>query len=306
MTVAVPGMTGPVRPRLLLDSPSLIYRAFFALPPTIRAPTGRSVNAVRGYLDMCSRLLVDRRPSGMVHVLDADWRPAFRVAAYAGYKENRRPDPPELPPQFELLDEILDAAGVERAEAPGVEADDVLGTLATRATADAPVEIVSGDRDLLQLVRDPAVAVLFTVRGVSGLDRYDEAAVRTRYGVPPAAYADMAILRGDASDDLPGVAGIGAKTAAALIAEHGSLAELRRRVAVSRPQGVTPRIATALRDAASYLDAMTVVVPVRCDLELTETGRRDPDVARLREIGEREAVDGPVERLLEALAGLRP
>lgn len=297
-------MTAAPRPRLLLDSPSLVYRAFFALPPTIRAPSGRSINAVRGYLDMCSRLLTDRRPIGMVHVLDADWRPAFRVAAYAGYKANRRADPPELPAQFELIDEILDAVGAERAAAPGVEADDVLGTLAARATAEERVEIVSGDRDLFQLVRDPAVAVLFTVRGVTGLDRYDEAAVRARYGVPASAYADMAILRGDASDDLPGVAGIGEKTAAALIARHGSLAELRRRVAISRPEGVTPRTATALRDAAGYLDAMSRVVPVLCDLELTEVARRPPDVERLREIGEREAVDGPIARLLAALEAI--
>jgi 5'-3' exonuclease len=289
------------RPRLLLDSPSLVYRAFFALPPTIRSPEGRSVNAVRGYLDMCSRMLTDRRPAGMVHVLDADWRPAFRVAAYPAYKANRREDPPELPWQFELIDEVLDAAGMERAAAPGVEADDVLGTLAVGATAETPVEIVTGDRDLLQLVRDPAVAVLFTVRGVSDLARFDEAAVAARYGVPAAAYADMAMLRGDASDGLPGVAGIGDKTAATLIARFGSLAALRERVEVGRPAGVTPRIVSALRDAAAYLDAMALVVPVQCELELSLTPLRPPDVDRLHALGERHAIEAPITRLLAAL-----
>jgi 5'-3' exonuclease len=302
------------RPRLLLDSPSLTYRAFFALPPTIRSPAGRSVNAVRGYLDMCSRMLTDRRPGGMVHVLDADWRPAFRVAAYAGYKANRREDPPELPWQFTLLDEVLDAAGMERAAAPGVEADDVLGTLAVRATPEAPVEIVTGDRDLFQLVRDPAVAVLFTVRGVSDLARYDEAAVTARYGVPPQAYADMAILRGDPSDGLPGVAGIGEKTAASLIARFGSLAALRERVdsrhaaaaAPAQPLGLAPRAAASLHGAGAYLDAMELVVPVRCDLDLTLTERRPPDVDRLLAIGERENIVQPVDRLLAALELLDP
>lgn len=296
---ARPGMTA--RPRLLLDSPSLTYRAFFALPVQIRSPSGRSTNAVHGYLDMCSRLITDRRPAGLVHVPDTDWRPAFRVAAYPGYKANRREDPPELPPQFELIDEIVDAAGMERATAPGVEADDVLGTLATRATPHAPVEIVTGDRDLLQLVRDPEVAVLFTVRGVGVLERYDEQAVKAKYGVRPQGYADMAILRGDTSDDLPGVAGIGAKTAATLIGQFGTLVALRAAVATGRPHGISPRQATALREAAAYLDAMADVVPVLCDLELQETPRTPPDIPRLEAIAERERVGGPIKRLLAAL-----
>ena len=256
---------------------------------------------MHGYLDMCSRLLTDRRPAGLVHILDADWRPAFRVAAYPGYKANRREDPPELPWQFELIDEILDAAGMERAAAPGVEADDVLGTLATQATPDNPVEIVTGDRDLLQLVRDPTVAVLFTVRGVSDMTRFDEATITARYGVPPAAYADMAMLRGDTSDGLPGVPGIGEKTAATLIARFGSLAALRAAVANARPDGLTPRLVSSLRDASAYLDAMVEVVPVVCDLDVSLTPLSLPDVDRLNAIGERENVQGPITRLLAAL-----
>ena len=283
------------RPGLLLDSPSLLYRAFFALPATIRDPQGQSVNAVRGYLDMCSNIIRDRRPRGVVHVFDEDWRPAFRVAAYPGYKASRRPDPPELPPQLGMLHEVLAAAGSPVAQAKGYEADDVIGTLAARATADDPVEIVSGDRDLLQLVRDPAVAVLFVVKGVKDLHRYDEAAVEARYGVPPRLYADMAMLRGDPSDGLPGVRGVGPKTAATLLARHGSLDALRE------AQDDGGRVAAALREQADYLDAMRVVVPVAIDVTVEMTPHAPPDHERLAQLAQQHALRGSVERFEAAL-----
>jgi 5'-3' exonuclease len=286
-------------PTLLLDSPSLVYRAYFALPNTIRSPAGRAVNAVRGYLDMATRLLVDRRPGGMVHAFDVDWRPAFRVAAYSGYKANRRPDPPDLPWQFELIREVLDAAGAVIAGAEGYEADDVIGTLADRATAETPVEVVTGDRDLLQLVRDPAVAVLFTVRGVTELHRYDEAAVRARYGVPARHYADMAIIRGDPSDGLPGLRGLGEKTAVRLVAEHGSLDAVEVWAAQAPGQA-----AGAVRTGRAYLEAMRIVVPVVRDLELSQTAPHPPDRARLARLATEHGIDAPIERLLAALDGL--
>jgi 5'-3' exonuclease len=283
---------------LLLDSPSLTYRAFFALPASIRSPSGQPVNAVRGYLDMVSRLLTDRRPAGAVHTFDADWRPQWRVDAYPGYKAARRPDPPELEGQFDILLEVLDAAGLPVLSAPGYEADDVIGTLATRASASAPVDIVTGDRDLLQLVRDPAVRVLFTVRGVRELGTFDEAAVQARYGIPAARYADFASLRGDPSDGLPGVSGVGETTAARLIATHGSLAAVMAAV-----DEQPPRLRTALQQARDYLEAMGTVVPVATDLNLVVPAPRPPDEARLAALGERHAIEGPVQRLLAALAG---
>lgn len=283
-------------PTLLLDSPSLVYRAYFALPNSIRSPAGKAINAVRGYLDMSTRLLVDRRPGGLVHAFDVDWRPAFRVAAYPGYKAQRRPDPPDLPWQFELIREVLEASGASIAGAEGYEADDVIGTLATRATADAPVEVVTGDRDLLQLVRDPAVAVLFTVRGVTELHRYDEAAVLERYGVPAQHYADMAIIRGDPSDGLPGLRGLGEKTAVRLVAAHGSLDAIE--AWASQTQG---QAASAVRAGREYLSAMRLVVPVACDLELSMTAPHPPERERLAALAAEHRIEGPVERLLAAL-----
>ncbi len=177
---------------LLLDSPSLVYRAFFALPRSIRDPSGQSVNAAHGYLDMVSRLLTDLRPSAVTHVFDADWRPKWRVDAYPGYKAKRAEDPPELPGQFPIIRSVLDAAGLPVAEAAGTEADDVIGTLATAAGPEDRVAIVTGDRDLFQLVRDPVVQVLFPRRGTSDMARMDEAGVRAKCGVPPSRYVDRA------------------------------------------------------------------------------------------------------------------
>jgi 5'-3' exonuclease len=286
----------PPRPTLLLDSPSLLYRAFFALPATIRDPQGRPVNAVRGYLDMVSHLLRTRLPAGVVHTFDNDWRPAFRVAAYPGYKSTRRPDPPELPPQFELLLDVLAAAGLPVADAEGYEADDVIGTLAVRATAVHPVEVVTGDRDLLQLVRDPEVAVLFTVKGVKDLRRFDEAEVEAAHGVPPRLYPDLATLRGDPSDGLPGIAGIGPKTATTLLREHGSLD------AVLTAGNLTPRVGAALREQAGYLQAMRTVVPVATDVTVRISDQREPDHDALQRFATERALRGSVERLEAAMA----
>jgi 5'-3' exonuclease len=288
----------PASPRLLLDSPSLFYRAFFALPVSIRDPKGRSTNAVHGYLDMTSTLLRDRQPGGLVHAFDVDWRPAWRVAAYAAYKSQRRPDPPELPPQLDVIRAVLDAAGMQCAGCDGYEADDVLATIAAEATPDNIVEVVTGDRDLLQLVRDPEVAVLFTVRGVSQLARFDEAAVRAKYGVGPQQYADFAILRGDPSDGLPGIRGIGEKTASRLIARYGSLDALMAE-RVSQPA----QIAAALRHGTEYIAAMRTVVPVCVTTAYTLTPLRKPDVTRLDELAAEHGVRGPVTRLLAALGG---
>ena len=283
-------------PRLLVDTASLLYRAFFALPQSIRDPQGQPVNAVRGYLDMTSRVIAERRPRAALHVLDDDWRPAPRVAAYPGYKESRSPDPPEFTGQLELLLEVLAAAGAQVATAPGWEADDGIATLAEDATTDRPDEVLTGDRDLLQLVRDPAVRVLFTLRGVSQLGEFDEAAVRAAYGVPPRLYADLAVLRGDPSDGLPGVPGIGAKGPAKLLTEHGSLDGV-----LAATASLTPRLRASLEESAGYIEAMREVVPVRRHVDCRVTQAGTPDLERLRVLGERHAIDGPVTRMLAAL-----
>ncbi|HEV7467253.1 MAG TPA: 5'-3' exonuclease H3TH domain-containing protein [Candidatus Dormibacteraeota bacterium] len=286
----------PAAPRLLVDTSSLLYRAFFALPRTIRDPQGQSVNAVRGYLDMSSLVITDRRPGSVVHVLDDDWRPAPRVAAHAGYKSARAEDPPELAGQQDLLLEVLAAAGCQVAWAAGWEADDAIATLAEAATAERPDEVLTGDRDLLQVVRDPAVRVLYTKQGVTRLAVFDDAAVLAAYGVPARLYAELAMLRGDPSDGLPGVAGIGTKGAARLLTEHGSLDALLGATAT-----LTPRLRAALEGAAEYLAAMREVVPVRRELACEVTVAGTPDPERLRQLGERHAIASPVTRMLAAL-----
>lgn len=293
---------GTMAHTLLLDTSSLTYRAFFALPSSITDGAGRPVNAVRGVLDMHARLIVDHAPDTCVHVFDADWRPDPRVAAYPGYKSQRPDDPEGLPEQFPLLRRVLDALGLPRVEAPGWEADDAIGAIATAAGAGDRVDIVTGDRDLLQLVRDgdadgggPGVRVLYTVKGVSDLAVFDEAAVRAKYGVAPDRYVDFAILRGDPSDGLPGVKGVGEKTARDLVRRYPDLDAL---LAAAGEQ--TPALARRLREAGGYIAAMHQVVPVRCDVDLDwVTAERDDAV--LDALASGHSLEGPVGRLRDAL-----
>lgn len=289
--------------RLLLDTSSLAYRAFFALPVTITDSEDRPVNAVRGYLDMVAHLIREHTPDEILHCLDHDWRPAPRVAAYSGYKAVRPPDPEALPWQFTLLDEVLDAFGAVRVIAEGWEADDAIGTLCATAEPGDQLDIVTGDRDLLQLVRDsdgngsPAVRVLFTVKGVKELAAFDQAAVEEKYGIPAQRYVDFAILRGDPSDGLPGVKGVGEKTARDLVRQYPSLDALLKAAG-----NLSPKLGQRLIEASDYLAVMRDVVPVRSDAELTVfTGERDD--TRLAALAQRHAIDGPVRRLREALDG---
>jgi 5'-3' exonuclease len=280
---------------LLLDTSSLTYRAFFALPASITDASGQPVNAVRGYLDMTARLLVDRRPDKVLHVFDADWRPAERVAAYDGYKSARAPDPDGLPEQFGLLRRVLAALGQTCVEAPGWEADDALAVLCREISEPDRADIVTGDRDLIQLVRDPVVRVLYTLRGVSELRVFDAQTVRQHYKVPPERYSDFAILRGDPSDGLPGIPGVGEKTAQRLITQYATLDDL-----LAAADAQTPRLAKQLREAASYIAAMRAVVPLRSDVALEHRdGQRDDAVAD--ELGQAHRIDGPINRLRAAL-----
>ena len=199
---------------MLLDTPSLYFRAFFGVPESITAPDGMPVNAVRGLLDMTATLVKAHAPDELVACLDADWRPAFRVAAIPSYKAHRVAEgdeeqvPEALSAQIPVIEEVLDAIGIARVGVPGYEADDVIGTYAARATG--PVDVVTGDRDLFQLVDDARPCrVLYTVRGIRNLQIIDEAQVTARFGIPGRAYADFATLRGDPSDGLPGVPGVG-------------------------------------------------------------------------------------------------
>jgi 5'-3' exonuclease len=282
-----------------------MYRAFFALPDTITAPDGRPVNAIHGYLDMTATLIRNREPGDVVHCFDHDWRPAARVALYEGYKADRPPEPNELTAQFAMLREVLDALGMAQAEAPGWEAEDAIGSLCARADSRDRLEIVTGDRDLTQLVRDPRVRLLYTRRGVSQLDVLDEAGVESKYGVPAARYADFATLRGDPSDGLPGVKGVGEKTARLLMTDYASLEELledlRRPVRRSAALRRSPALRARLAEAADYLEAMKQVVPIRTDVEVV-LRRPARDGGQLDRVAEVLGLTGPLGRLRSALS----
>jgi 5'-3' exonuclease len=290
--------------RLLLDTSSLAYRAFFSIPASVTDGRGHPINAVHGYLDMTGRLLDNREADEIVHTFDDDWKPAPRVAAYAGYKAHRPPDPEGLPEQFGLLREVLGAFGMTLADAEGWEAEDAIGSMAVRTAPRDHVDIVTGDRDLIQLVRDPVVRVLFTVKGTSDLRVLDEAGVMDRFGVPAARYAEFAMLRGDPSDGLPGVHGVGEKTARALVAAYPSidamLEDADREHPRSRPVKGSPGLRAKIREAREYLAAMREVVPIRVDLEVrTSRGTRDDD--HLEALGKEHRLSGPIGRLQRTL-----
>lgn len=299
---------------LLLDSASMYFRAFYGVPESLKAPDGTPVNAVRGFLDAVARLLVERRPTRLVACWDEDWRPAFRVAAISSYKAHRvgadgGEDVPEgLVPQVPVIVAALEALGIARVGAPGYEADDVIGTLVARElAADAPADeigVVTGDRDLFQLVDDTGhVVVWYTAR--NGLERVDQAALRARYGVRTgAAYADLAILRGDPSDGLPGVAGVGEKTAAALLAEHGSLEGVLA-AARTRDRSISPARRTRLLEAEDYLAAAPGVVRVARDAPVGDVDDAVPatpaDPDAVAELARRWNLASPLTRVVEAM-----
>lgn len=301
---------------MLLDTASLYFRAFHGVPETITAPDGTPINAVRGLLDMMATLVSGRRPDALVACWDDDWRPAFRVAAIASYKAHRlaRPNgeaeavPAALVPQVDVIVDVLAALGVARIGAPGYEADDVIGTLATRAAGRGyrDVDIVTGDRDLFQLVDDAAgVRVLYTGRGVRNLETVDQTRLRDRHGVASGpAYADMAVLRGDASDGLPGVAGIGDKTAAGLISRFGSLENLLAAVR-DGDTSLSCGQRSKLLAAADYLAAAPAVVRVVRDLDLPTIDdalpREPADPQALIDLVERWGIGSSVQRFLQAV-----
>lgn len=284
---------------LLVDYSSLLYRAFHSLPATI------PMHGVHGFLSMLARLVTDRRPAALAVAVDDDWRPAFRVDALPSYKTHRVAEPGAEPdpvaPQEALGRQVLDALGVAVVGAAGFEAEDVIATLAARTRG--PVEIASGDRDLFALVRDPDVVVLYPLRGVSDLLRVDEAEIARRYGIPGRRYLDFALLRGDPSDGLPGVAGIGEKTAARLLAAHGSLD------AALAATDLPPAVARRLEAGRAYLAAARRVVPPVADVPLAPRGlalpARPAHPRTLARLVEAHRLDGPVRRLRQAFDTVR-
>ena len=312
----------------LLDFAGIYFRAFHAVPTSTVSPSGRPVNAVRGTLDIMRRVLLDGSPTRVIACLDLDWRPAWRVELVPTYKTHRvataaEPDnphrlhetetaveevPDELGPQIPVLLEVLACFGIATAGAPGFEADDVIGTLAARERID-PVEVVTGDRDLFQLARDEPtpVRVRYVGAGMSKVQVLDTAGVAEKHGIPAGRYPDFAVLRGDPSDGLPGVPGVGDKTAATLISEFGSIEAV-----IDAVRDPASRLTRAQRQrlapAMPYLEVAPTVVRVATDAPVTVSpsgdGRLpvepvDPD--RLVELSKEYGLSSPVARLLDAL-----
>lgn len=311
-------------PVLLLDGASMWFRSYFGVPSSIKTPDGRPVNAVRGFLDAIATLVSRERPARLVVCRDDDWRPQWRVDLIPSYKAHRvaepEPDgipdievvPDDLTPQVDMIMELLDAFGIATAGAAGFEADDVLGTLATREQRD-PVVVVSGDRDLLQLVRDepaPPVRVLYLGRGLAKAVKFGPGDVAEQYGVPidraGAAYAELALLRGDPSDGLPGVAGIGEKTAAGLLARYGSLTAIQE--AADDPKSTMSKAHRAkLLAASDYITAAEPVVRVATDAPVKFSTPSDAlpltagDPGRVAELAAAYGVSSSIGRLQTAL-----
>jgi 5'-3' exonuclease len=306
---------------MLLDTASLYFRAFFGVPDSIKAPDGTPVNAVRGLLDFISRLVTDYRPTHLACCWDNDWRPQWRVDLLPSYKAHRveqelpRPSrggarfaevvPDPLAAQIPVILEVLDAFGIAVVGADGHEADDVIGTLATGAGM--PVDVVTGDRDLFQLVDDDAaVRVLYTARGVGRHEQVTDGVVQAKYGIAGQQYADFAALRGDPSDGLPGVSGVGEKTAASLLRRFGDLDGIIA-AAADPASAMAPGPRRKVADAAAYLAVAPKVVGLVRDLDLggvdLAVPRTPVDPDRLVALSERWGLGGSVTRLVEALTG---
>ncbi|WP_042450067.1 5'-3' exonuclease [Streptacidiphilus jiangxiensis] len=301
---------------MLLDSASLYYRAYFGVPDSLRSPQGEPVNAVRGLLDFIARLVTDHAPDQLVACMDADWRPQWRVDLIPSYKTHRVAEDPALAeagaeetpdtlsPQIPVITAVLDALGIPRIGVPDYEADDVIGALTARATG--PVDVVTGDRDLFQLVDDARrVRVLYPLKGVGTLQLTDDALLTEKYAVTGAQYADMAVLRGDPSDGLPGVPGIGEKTAARLIAQFGDLAGIEA-AAADPAAKLTPTQRKRILDAAEYLAVAPRVVGVASDIPLPDLDLTLPteplDPMALEELAARWNLGTSLQRVVDALA----
>jgi len=308
----------------LLDLAGIYFRAFHGVPATTVGPAGQPVNAIRGSLDIIRRVMQDGAPTRVIACLDLDWRPQWRVELVPTYKSHRvavssasppgdgRPAveliPDELGPQIPTLLAVLAAIGISTAEAVGFEADDVIGTLVAREHSD-PVEVVTGDRDLFQLAQNvpTRVTVRYIGAGMSKVQLLDSAGVAEKHGIPAGTYPDFAVLRGDASDGLPGVPGVGDKTAAALISTFGSIEAVI--AAVQDPASpLTTGQRLKLAPALPYLLVAPKVVRVARDAEVTVTAAGDGLLPRapaypdaLVELSREYGLSSPVSRLVDTL-----
>ena len=259
---------------MLLDSASLWYRAYFGMPETLVSPTGMPVNAIRGYLDMTSRLLTKYQPNRLVACLEGDWRPSWRVELFPDYKLNRldesgaEEEPDTLGPQIPILLDVLDALGIPMVGVDDYEADDLMATFSVKQNG--PIRIVTGDRDLFQLVDDKRdVKVVYLAKGISNHDLVDLSWIERKYEIPGDRYALFAMIRGDSSDGLPGIRGIGEKGAAAIAKHFKNLSE-GMSAAESGDKRLTPNLRKKLLESADYALIAPKLVSCALDVAIPE------------------------------------
>ncbi len=295
---------------MLLDSASLWYRAYYGMPDTMLAPDGTPVNAIRGYLDMTARLITMYSPKRIVACIEGDWRPSWRVELFPDYKANRleedgdgEEEPDLLTPQIPILLDLLDEFGIPMVGVDDYEADDVMATFAVKEKG--PIRIVTGDRDLFQLVDDKRdVKVVYLAKGLSQHDLVDTAWVARKYSIPGDRYALFAMFRGDPSDGLPGVRGIGEK-GAALIANHFADVDEALQGAHQAHEALTPALAKKIIAGADYLKIAPTLVHCAKDVALPTLDIAMPkapsDLTKIYEIKERYGLGASVDRLIAAL-----
>jgi len=295
---------------MLLDSASLWYRAYYGMPDTLLAPDGTPVNAIRGYLDMTARLIGMYSPTRMVACIEGDWRPSWRVDLFPDYKANRleedgegEEEPDLLTPQIPILLDLLDEFGIPMVGVDDYEADDVMATFAVKEPG--PTRIVTGDRDLFQLVDDKRdVKVVYLAKGLSQHDLVDKAWITRKYAIPGDRYALFAIFRGDPSDGLPGVRGIGEK-GAALIANHFADVDETLQAARDQHPALKPALAKKIIEGADYLKIAPTLVHCAKDVALPRLDIAMPkapkDLSKIYSIKNQYGLGASVDRLITAL-----
>lgn len=295
---------------MLLDSASLWYRAYYGMPDTLLSPEGEPINAIRGYLDMTARLIGMYKPDRIVACIEGDWRPTWRVELFPAYKANRlevdsdeEEEPETLTPQIPILLDFLDALGIPMLGVDDYEADDVMASFAVKEKG--PIRIVTGDRDLFQLVDDKAdIKVVYLAKGISQHDLVDIKWVADKYGIPGDRYSLFATLRGDPSDGLPGVRGIGEKGAALIANNFANIAELQEAAESGHP-ALTPNLAKKVREGGDYLKIAPTLVTCARDVPIPKMDIKMPakpaDLSEIYRLKERYGLGASVDRLITAL-----
>ena len=294
---------------LLIDSASLWYRAYYGMPDTMLAPDGTPVNAIRGFLDMTARLVTQYKPTRIVACLEGDWRPTWRTDIFPGYKANRvdeageEDEPDTLAPQIPLLLDLLDLFGLPMVGVDNYEADDLIATYSK--SEKGPIHIVTGDRDLFQLVDDARkVKVIYLAKGFSQQEVVDLTWIKQKYGIPGERYALFAMIRGDASDGLPGVKGIGEK-GAAIIANSFATIEESLAAAYKDDERLTPLLRKRLIEGSDYIKIAPTLVHCALDVPLPSMEIALPkapqDLSEIYAFKDQYGLGASVDRLIAAL-----